>query len=67
MGIPTLAENQFWTVIDQARSGKSASTDPSCLKEILSSFDNDSVAEFGRIFYEKICDLNQWRLWVLVM
>jgi len=61
--MPKISENQFWTVIDQARAGRSASADPGRLGEILSRFDDDGVLEFGHMFYEKICDLNQWRLW----
>ena len=63
MSLPKISEIQFWTVIDQARAGRPASADPGRLGEILSRFDDDGVLEFGHMFYEKVCDLNQWHLW----
>jgi hypothetical protein len=57
-----MTEEQFWNQIDQARSG-SASASPDRLKELLAPLSNNEVSDFGLIFYEKLCDLNTWRLW----
>jgi hypothetical protein len=61
--MPTITENQFWGLIDQARAGDSRSASPERLRKLLSQLSDDEVLDFGHIFYEKLCDLNQWRLW----
>jgi Protein of unknown function (DUF4240) len=63
MSAPIIADEQFWSVIDQARAGSSASASPERLSEILNRLSDDEVLDFGHMFYEKVCDLNKWRLW----
>jgi hypothetical protein len=58
-----MVDDQFWSLIDQARTGSSKSAHPDRLGEILNQFSDGEVLDFGHMFYEKICDLNQWRLW----
>jgi len=58
-----MTEEQFWNLIDQAREGSSVSASPLRLHEHLSRLSDDDVLGFGHMFYEKLCDLNQWRLW----
>lgn len=60
---PTITDDQFWSLIDQARAGNAASASPEGLGEILNRLSDDEILSFGHGFYEKICDLNQWRLW----
>jgi hypothetical protein len=63
MSAPKISESQFWRFIDQARAGKPASADPDRLGKMLNRLDDEGLLDFGHMFYEKICDLNQWRLW----
>jgi len=58
-----ITDERFWSVIDQARAGGSASASPERLSEILNRLSDDEILHFGHMFYEKICDLNKWRLW----
>jgi Protein of unknown function (DUF4240) len=61
--MPAMTEEQFWDLIDQARAGSSISASPQRLQEYLSRLSDDEVLGFGHMFYEKLCDLNRWRLW----
>ena len=63
MSLPNIADDQFWKLIDQARAGSYGSAKPERLGEILNRLSDDEVLDFGHAFYEKLCDLNQWRLW----
>jgi len=56
-------EEQFWCLIDQARAGSFASASPEPLHKLLSRLSDDEILSFGHTFYERLCDLNQWRLW----
>ena len=56
-------DEQFWGLVDQARAGSSESADPEQLRKILDKLGDDDVMAFGQMFYEKLCDLNDWRLW----
>ena len=58
-----LTDDQFWQFIDQARAGGSESADPERLSKVLEGLTTNEVLDFGQIFHEKICDLNQWKLW----
>jgi hypothetical protein len=58
-----ITDERFWSVIDQARAGGSASASPERLSEILNRLSDDEILHFGHMFCEKICDLNKWRLW----
>ena len=57
-----MTDDQFWSLIDQART-ESASANPDRLKQLLAPLSNSDVSDFGLMFYEKLCDLNTWRLW----
>lgn len=61
--MPIISDEQFWSLVDQARAGNAASASPERLRNLLSRLSNDEILDFGHIFYEKLCDLNQWRLW----
>jgi hypothetical protein len=63
VSMPITTDEQFWGLIDQARAGGSASASPERLQKLLSLLSDDEVLSFGHMFYEKLCDLNQWRLW----
>ena len=63
MNAPIIADEDFWSVIDQARAGSSASASPERLSEILNRLSDDEIRDFGHMFYEKVCDLNKWQLW----
>jgi hypothetical protein len=54
---------QFWSLIDEARAGASSSARPEKLADVLAPLNDDEVSGFCEKYYEKICDLNQWRLW----
>jgi hypothetical protein len=58
-----MTEKHFWSLIDQARAGTSASASPERLQNLLRSLPDGEVLAFGHMFYEKLCDLNQRRLW----
>lgn len=58
-----MTDEQFWRLIDQSRAGGSASASPERLQKLLRMLGDDEVLDFGHMFYEKLCDLNQWRLW----
>lgn len=61
--MPIISDEQFWSLVDQVRAGNAASASPERLRNLLSRLSNDEILDFGHIFYEKLCDLNQWRLW----
>jgi len=63
VSVPIITEERFWGLIDQARADTSASASPQRLQKLLSLLSDDDVIGFGHMFYEKLCDLNQWRLW----
>ena len=58
-----MTDEQFWSLLAQARDGGSASASPEKLTEVLKRLSDDEVSDFGLIFYTKLCDLNSWRLW----
>ncbi len=58
-----MTDEQFWSLIEQARGGLPESADSHRLTAVLRPFGNDEISAFGLMFYEKICDLNDWRLW----
>lgn len=51
---------KFWNLIDKARAGSSASVDPESMAFVLKGQSNEVVAEFGHMFYDKLCELNRW-------
>lgn len=63
MNSPSITDERFWLIIDQARNGTSASTSPKALAAVLKPLSDDEVSGFGHMFYEKLCALNFWRLW----
>ncbi len=63
MSAPKMTDTEFWSLIDQARMGQPESADPDSLGEVLDRLDDDGVLDFGHMYSEKLCDLNQWRLW----
>ena len=60
---PDITDDRFWAIIDEARSGSSASASPKALSRVLSPLSDREVSAFGHMFYEKLCTLNSWRLW----
>ena len=58
-----MTEDRFWKFLAEARSGDPASATPKRLTAVLSSLSNEEVTEFGAHFYDKVCDLNDWKLW----
>ena len=58
-----MTDEQFWHLLDQARGDSSLSTEPGRLKTVLNVLRDDEVSDFGLMFYSKVCDLNNWRLW----
>ncbi|MEQ1697624.1 MAG: DUF4240 domain-containing protein [Hyphomicrobiaceae bacterium] len=58
-----MTNEQFWSLIEQARGGLPESADSHRLTAVLRPLSNGEIAGFGLLFYEKICDLNDWRLW----
>jgi hypothetical protein len=58
-----MTDEQFWNLLDQARGHSSSSTEPGRLKTVLNLLSDDEVSDFGLMFYSKVCDLNNWRLW----
>src|ERR1700690_13017 len=62
---PQIAMNneQFWGLLDQARGDSPESADPDRMRTIVEHLSDDEVMAFGLMFYEKLCDLNNWWLW----
>lgn len=58
-----MTDDKFWSLIEQARGGLPESADSHRLTTVLRPLSTDEIAAFGLMFYEKICDLNAWRLW----
>jgi hypothetical protein len=56
-------DERFWSIIDEARNGASASASPKALADVLQRLSVAEVSGFGHMFYEKLCALNFWRLW----
>jgi hypothetical protein len=52
----------FWALIDEARDGLAPSANPDSMQRVLKKHDDATVIAFGRRFYEKVCELNSWRL-----
>jgi hypothetical protein len=63
MTTPKISDDRFWSLIDQARARSAASAGPKRLAEALTPLANQEISAFGHMFREKLCDLNQWRLW----
>jgi hypothetical protein len=63
MATPKISDDRFWSLIDKARTGSEASAAPKRLAEVLNPLVNQEISAFGHMFTEKLCDLNQWRLW----
>jgi hypothetical protein len=61
--VSATTDKQFWSLIDEARASVSGSARPEKLAEVLARRNDDEVSDFCEKYYEKICDLNQWRLW----
>jgi hypothetical protein len=57
-----MTEERFWGLVEQARDGDSSAS-PDQMAEILTPLSDEDVSDFGALFYSKVCDLNQWRLW----
>jgi hypothetical protein len=60
---PNITDQQFWELIDHARAGSPSSADPDGLAKLLTALSDEQILDFGHMFREKICDLNDWRLW----
>ena len=58
-----MTDEQFWSLIEQARGGLPESADSHRLTLLLRPLGNDDITAFGLMFYEKICDLNKWSVW----
>jgi len=58
-----LSDQWFWGAIDETRGSSSRSASPERLAEILSKLSDAEILEFGDRFYQRVCDLNSWRLW----
>jgi len=63
MNKPSMTDERFWNLIDQARKGSQASAPPKQLKKVLESLSTEEILEFGHKFYENLCELNHWNLW----
>ena len=57
-----MTEERFWGLVEQARDGDSSAS-PDQMAQILTPLSDEDVSDFGALFYSKVCDLNQWRLW----
>jgi len=63
MSQSTMTDDRFWALIDQARAGSRASASPQQLSSVLETLNSSEIQDFGHAFYEKLCDLNHWRIW----
>lgn len=60
---PPISDERFWALIQEARDGGPASARPAALKKVLQQLSDVEVSVFGHLFYEKLSELNLWRLW----
>lgn len=58
-----MRDERFWALIDQARDRSKASASPQQLTRVLKALSSGEIQNFNHVFYEKLCDLNHWRLW----
>ena len=58
-----ISDEKFWNLIDQARGSSPKSANPERLAEVLSKVSDEEILDFGDRFYQRLCDLNNWRLW----
>lgn len=58
-----MADDRFWALIDQARAGSQASASAQQLTRVVEGLNSSEIQDFSYAFYEKLCDLNHWRLW----
>jgi hypothetical protein len=58
-----MTEKMFWDLLAKARKRGATSACPHCLAKSLKKLRDDEVSDFSLMLYEKVCDLNSWRLW----
>jgi hypothetical protein len=63
MSAPSITDERFWAILEEARNGTSGSASPKVLANVLMRLSDAEVSGFGHMFYEKLCALNFWRLW----
>lgn len=57
-------ENKFWNIINQAKSkAESYEERPEELKKILLSLSSEEVAEFDKVYQQKLAKAYRWDLW----
>ena len=59
----TMTESKFWELLAKGRRRGAQSACACCMKRYLSKLGDEEVSNFGLMLYEKICDLNDWRVW----
>ncbi len=58
-----MTESRFWELLGKGRRRGAISACDCCMKRYLSKLSDEEVSDFGLMLYEKICDLNDWRIW----
>jgi Protein of unknown function (DUF4240) len=58
-----MTESTFWGLLAKARRRGATSACSCCLARYLKKLSDQEVSDFGFILYEKVCELNAWRLW----
>jgi len=58
-----MTESTFWELLAKARRRGATSACDCCLKRYLSKLNDEEVSDFGFMLYQKVCELNTWRLW----
>jgi hypothetical protein len=63
METPAMTESQFWSLLAKGRRRGATSACDCCMARYLKKLTDREVSDFGLMLYEKICDLNTWRVW----
>ena len=58
-----MTETLFWELLAKARRRGATSACECCLARYMKKLTDEEVSDFGLMLYEKVCDLNHWRLW----
>jgi hypothetical protein len=63
MNTQAMNEATFWSLLAKARKRGATSACDCCLTRYLKKLSDEEVSDFVLMLYEKVCDLNNWRVW----
>lgn|GEM_PF-1331981 len=63
MTATSITEAKFWSLLAKGRKRGATSACDCCVARYLKKLSDEEVFAFGLMLYEKVCDLNTWRIW----